>query len=422
MSSMIAFIMIFALFAFSIFINKILFKSNLNYANVFIIMYVFVMLLSLFSFFGFESVSLTTYLYLTIGLFSFEIFTLIFTSAIRVKKKIFAVYEPRSFIKLTLSCIILAILVPIAVKGFAIFKESGFNYLRWAWQGDYYDQRIRFLIVYFLSPLNTSLTCYSILELIQKRKVSINLLINFFTYIVLMFITAGRMDFLLIIMYMISALGFEYGGSISRIIKKNKKLIFSILALLLLIVAITGQRSLNSEKGLLYNVYCYFVGSIHLFDYYIKHTATTLLNGGNYLFGKGMLSPITDVFKIFIKGVGFQTNMLSGIEEINQIAQIYFTLNNGVVMNNNVTFAYVCLRDFGILGLVIDPAYMALVYAFIYKRYKVVNSVCSKAMLYYSIAILPFWIFEFYIARTPVMLIFVYMYFIDKFLYKKRVA
>ena len=30
-------------------------------------------------------------------------------------------------------------------------------------------------------------------------------------------------------------------------------------------------------------------------------------------------------------------------------------------MNNNVTFLYVCLRDFDIYGLIIGPAYIAFV-------------------------------------------------------------
>lgn len=88
-------------------------------------------------------------------------------------------------------------------------------------------------------------------------------------------------------------------------------------------------------------------------------------------------------------------------------------------MNNNVTFLYVCLRDFGICGLIIGPMYIALFFAIIYKFYIKKKSIRTDALYFYLASNLPYFLFEFFLNRTPVILTFIYIIIMYKILYYK---
>lgn len=190
--------------------------------------------------------------------------------------------------------------------------------------------------------------------------------------------------------------------------------------LLFIIIAVTNERSLNSNEGFLFNLYSYYVGSIHLLNVHVENPYLSLLDGEHLLYGKGMLSPIWEITKISLKMIGFNIDIETGIDIINEQTQNYLTVKNGVKMNNNVTFLYVCLRDFDIYGLIIDSAYIALWFAIIYKLYIKRNSLKTDAMYFYLISNLPYFIFEFVLNKTPTILTFIYIIIVYNIICKKN--
>lgn len=89
-------------------------------------------------------------------------------------------------------------------------------------------------------------------------------------------------------------------------------------------------------------------------------------------------------------------------------------------MNNNVTFLYVCLRDFGIFGLVLGPLYISIWYSIIYKLYKKSNKIKYKVMYIYILSLMPYFIFEFTLNRLQNIMVFVFISLLYKFAYKRR--
>jgi len=89
-------------------------------------------------------------------------------------------------------------------------------------------------------------------------------------------------------------------------------------------------------------------------------------------------------------------------------------------MNNNVTFLYVCLRDFGSLGLIIDVAYIALWFSILYKMYKKKKCIMTDALYFYLISNMPYFIFGFTLDKTAIILTYIYIIFIYKIAYKKE--
>ena len=80
------------------------------------------------------------------------------------------------------------------------------------------------------------------------------------------------------------------------------------------------------RKVLFFNLYSYYVGSIHLFDIHLQNPEISLLDGEHLLYGKGILNPLLDISKIALKTIGINTDIVTGTEIINEQVQQYITV------------------------------------------------------------------------------------------------
>ena len=274
-------------------------------------------------------------------------------------------------------------------------------------------------IIYIVLPLSKAITIYSVMDCVEKKKINKTLVVSFINVILTVLTFAGRgilLDFIFLIVVIISCS--QHKLSLLKTIKQYKKAIVILAIILVLISTITNQRKLNSESSLFSNAYSYYVGSIHLFDVHLNEKAS-LLDDENLLYGKAILSPIIDIYKMTINFFGFNTNIKSGVETINQQVQQYYRVGNHISLNNNVTFLYVPLRDFGIFGLLIGPLYLSFIYAIAYKKKKNLPTVKNKAIYYYLCSILPYFIFEFYLNKTNTFFTIIFILVIPYIFFKK---
>ena len=89
-------------------------------------------------------------------------------------------------------------------------------------------------------------------------------------------------------------------------------------------------------------------------------------------------------------------------------------------MNNNVTFMYVCLRDFGVFGLIIGPMYISLWITFIYKKYVYNPSIKNEVLYVYIVSSLPYFIFEFFINKTSFLITIIFIILLYKLICKNK--
>ncbi len=404
-----------------LFINRNIFRNFLNFSNLFLVMYYIVIILSMTGLYGFEVASNKLYLLLFISLCSFEIFSIIF-SVIKIpikeetSKKV--INKRRMNV---IALIVFILMIPTTIKGIEILINYGFKSVRTAaFSTEVYSTPTKLLLYYILSPLSKAIFIYSVLEYIKNKKISFSLIIGI-TNMLQMLITFGGRSVLvdLMLITIVCIIG-KYNKNILKIVRQNKKIIIIVLVMLLIIQTVTSNRSLNNNEGLFFNLYSYYVGSIHLMDYHLNYPNISLLDGNHLLYGQGIISPIVEIFKLVTQILGFDFDIVTGLEKGNECIQLFIELNNGVIMNNNVTFLYVCLRDFGSLGLIIDVAYIALWFSILYKMYKKKKCIMTDALYFYLISNMPYFIFGFTLDKTAIILTYIYIIFIYKIAYKKE--
>lgn len=402
-------------------INFKVYKNIINYLNIFLIMYYLIILLSNSGIYGFSIPSEKTNVYLLIALISLEFFSLLF---MRIKLNVKELNKKEILNEkklLFISIVVTILMIPTTIEGIKILSQQGFTAVRGAaFSDDIYSSYTKIFLAYILVPLNKVIYIYSLIDYAKNKKIKLPLILSVVNVFQIVATLGGRsvlLDFIIISVVIVFE---KYNRKIFEIFKKNKKIIVISALLLIMMVAVTNDRSLDDKKGVIFNLYSYYVGSIHLFDIHLQNPEISLLDGEHLLYGKGILNPLLDISKIALKTIGINTDIVTGTEIINEQVQQYITVKNGLKMNNNVTFLYVCLRDFDIYGLIIGPAYIALWFAVIYKLYIKKKSIKTDALYFYLVSILPYFIFEFYINKTPFLLTVIFIILIYKFIYMRK--
>ncbi len=402
-------------------INFKVYKNIINYLNIFLIMYYLIMLLSNSGIYGFSIPSEKTNAYLLIALISLEFFSLLF---MKIKLNVEETNKKEILNRkrlLFISIVVTILMIPTTIEGIKILSEQGFTAVRSAaFSDDIYSSYTKIFLVYILMPLNKVIYIYSLLDYVKNKKIKLPLVFSVVNVFQIVATLGGRSVLLDFIMISVVIVFEKYNRKIFEIFKKNKKIIIISALLLIIMVAVTNDRSLDDKKGVIFNLYSYYVGSIHLFDIHLQNPEISLLDGEHLLYGKGILNPLLDIAKISLKTIGINTDIVTGTEIINEQVQQYITVKNGLKMNNNVTFLYVCLRDFDIYGLIIGPAYIALWFSVIYKLYTKKKCIKTDALYFYLVSILPYFVFEFYINKTTFLLTIIFIILIYNFVYKRK--
>ena len=415
------FILYISVITFLFFINRKKFGKYINFPNLFNLIFLIVILFSRLGLFNFNSASDKICYYMLISIISFNIFSFIFTS-IRIKDEKNIKFDVNKKIFIFLSVTIFAIMLPTTIKSFSLILNGGLFAIRSeALSSDgLYSTKMKIIFLFILSPLNKAIYMYSLLQYFKTKKININIILSLLNCIQITCIFGGRSTIFDIFLISVVSIIIEYGTNILNIMKKNKKMIIIFLALISIIIFITSKRSLAGNKGFLFNLYSYYIGSIHLMDVHLENPNISLLNNDNLLYGRAMFSPIEDMIKIVVQTLGIDYSWTTGIEKVNEIVQNYYYVSYYTKMNNNVTFLYVCLRDFGIFGLVLGPLYISIWYSIIYKLYKKSNKIKYKVMYIYILSLMPYFIFEFTLNRLQNIMVFVFISLLYKFAYKRR--
>lgn len=411
---MMVIIFIALLFVFYI-LNTNAFRNKINYANAFLLLWCLLSMLSTFGLYGFYVPPTETYLYIILMIIVFEFGTLFFR---RVKMGSTAItswtiedINWNLMLLVSLACFI--IMIPFFVTSIRYALTNGFYYLRLKiLNNEIITARNRVIIQDIIQPLIIVTTLSSLYELVEQKKfksVTVISIINCALYM----LTLGNRWLLMEVLYLIIVLLVsKYALNIITIIKRNKGMTRIGIVLVAGMLFITSQRSIRGSTGFIYDVYSYFVGSIHLFGVAVGNPTTFALSSSDYLYGSEFFSAvlgfINDVAAAFGKGDIVQP----GMTVINEITQEYYFVSPETHMNNNITMVYGFMRDGGILGIIIDSILLSLIYMKLYKGRN--GSVYSMMMYYFALSLLPFLIFEWFYGRTYVLMVFIILAILSK--------
>ena len=403
------------LFIISFIANSYIYHKKLNFVNVVISLWFITSILSMFGFYGMYIPPKITYVYIAITLIAFQIFSFIFYKTKKNKKTIENAKKEKIDWKIMNIAIIICIIIMsyFAFIGLKIFiTEGSFSNIRNAWLNrEFVDNKIQMLLTIAVIPLGMAVGIYSVIDYVENKKVRLSLILYICFLAEIIIATGARGKLVFIAGIMIIAMLDKNKNNIKNLIKENKKLIIFLLLILLIIVGITLQRNL-SGKGFFYNIYAYFTGSIHLFGEYLKSPDEYLLTQQNCLYGQvlisGFLYPITFILQLF--GI----HIKAGIYIINEVTQNFIPISDNTQINNNVTFLYSALRDFGVLGLIIYPAIISYFFITFYNKKEKENSIYSKSIYYYFLINAIFLLFDFNFSNPATIFTFMYIYILNK--------
>ena len=259
--------------------------------------------------------------------------------------------------------------------------------------------------------MGTAIGIYSVLEYVEHKKIKVSLILYFIFLLEIIFATATRGKIVYFAGIIVIALLDKYENNLKGLIKENKKIIIFLAIMFLIVFIVTLQRNL-SGGGFLYNIYAYFIGSIHLLGQYLKQPETYLLTSQNYLYGQVLISgfvyPITFIMRLF------GMKIMAGIYIVNEVTQKYIPVSNVTTMNNNVTFLYSALRDFGVLGLIIYPMILAFFLMKFYNKKEKEKTLYSKAMYDFFLINAIFLLFDFKFSDPSTIWTFLFIYIFYK--------
>lgn len=385
-------------------INFILLKRLFNFISVFLILWCIVSVLSSFGFYGLYIPDQNAYMYILIVMVMFEISALLF---LKLRTPSFA--ENKTFYlkwkKINvMSFLCLLGLFPYSMKGIMVALTEGFYRLRLSgFSNLLYSTNEKLILMNIIQPVVLAITILSLIELIQNKKIRISMIISVMNCFLFILIFGGRWILLEFILLAGIILYDTYSGNIIRLLKNNKLILVVMSIVIISISSITLQRSVGGGDGLIYNVYIYFVGSVHLFGVYIKNPLTYGLGADHLLYGKEFFAGFLEPIYLLANFRGLEWK--SGVETINEITQQFVFVSSDTIMNNNVTMIYAFLRDFGIWGLFLCPIVLGGVYSFLYKANIKTNNFLCKGLYYYSLSIMPFLLFEWMPARMSIIMV-----------------
>lgn len=410
----------FTLFFFTVFIiNTIIFKRIINYLNLFMLIWSSIAVLSTFGFYNFFTPPNLAYFYILLFLVTLEISSIVFLK-VRIKTSMTKrISEPLYYKQLNwkrlnyISILCTLIMMPFAIKGLKVILSEGIYRLRISGFSDVlYTTSQKLLLMNIVQPLIITIAIFSIIDFVFNKKLRISLLITILNCLLYICIFGGRWILLEFVLLTCIIMISKYRLNLIEIVNKNKFAMISVAVIVIVMVVITYNRSVSGGSGIFYNIYVYFVGSIHLLGVYINSPDYYLLNGDNFLYGKELLSGVLQPLIIILQSIGF--DIKSGIEILNQTTQQYSYVSPNTIMNNNVTLIYPFLRDYGILSLIINTIVLAAIYSYIYLKKVKRSGIVFNSAYYFSVSLIPFLILEWMFARMSIILVFLFLFLLTR--------
>lgn len=403
-------------------INSYVFNKKMNFMNLIITLWTSISVVSMFGFYSMFVPNKTTYIYILCFIYSFELFSILFNKVLKVKES-----EKKSedesnnlvgnkinYKKYNIILIILILIMSIfAIQGIKIICSGGsFSNIRDAYLNhENFSNELQMFISLVIVPLGNAVGIYATINLVQNKKITSTIILYLIFIGENIIYTGGRAIILNIALIMILALMDKYNNNIFKIIKENKFTILTILVSILILGIITFQRNLQG-KGILYNIYCYSAGSIHLLGVYVSNPEKYLLTNDNLLYGQILISGFTYPITFILRLMEF--NVKAGLYTFYETTQNFVPISSNTTINNSVTIIGYALRDFGFLGIFIYTAIITLIYTYLYKRKKEKNNILNKALYYYFIKCSIFLFSDFQFANTGTIITFIYLILLYK--------
>lgn len=354
----------------------------------------------------------TTYSYVYLMLLTFNLTSLLFkkrrtyTNISHNSKRI-----KNKYLLLELSLFAAAVLAYNLPKFWHMFLAGGFASLRSNYlAGDEGELHVGIFITWFISSIIMASTVLSIVQILKtngsKRIAVMVLIVNFVNVLMYVVITGGRFVFVMFLMVLAIELWLHNNGDIGKIIKRYKKLAILLVVCLVVVQTVTAERSINN-MGFFGNLYVYFFAPINLLDHYISFGDASHLD--KLMYGENLIGGFTTPF-IVISNKFFNTNYEIPLAVIQNTTSEFFYVSPQFWMNNNCTFLYGALRDFGVAGIIIYAFVWAYLLNWAFKKSQSRNNILGESLYVYFLMVSVLLLIEWMPCRPNIFFTAIFIY------------
>ena len=402
------------------------FQSYVNYASFFSGIWIFIISISRLGLYDTYVPSHLTYIIMYITLFVF-ILTTYYLRSYKRKKIIY--FERKTVLnRLNLSCInysplvflaiiVLSILVTYLPEALSILAKGGFSSVRhnvlYSETSTYSSASLVFL-KWAVNPLILAefMVSFSALALRRvNRKKTLPILVLILSLVNLTIYTlvfAGRWLLMEAILFSVFLLLYKYGFQLWKLIYNNKLITALGVIAIGAMLSISNDRSIG-DNNLFTSLYVYFVGAVDMLDVLITDYDYSQL--GDILFGTYTLDGLLSPFYVVSNRL-FGTHIPLAINRINSVTSTMVSISPELHMNNNCTYVYGVLRDFGVVGLLIGPMILAVVCHVICKYFENKRNDFGLILYLYMMIVLFFMVIEWMFGRVNVIYTGIFLYLI----------
>lgn len=396
---------------FQLFYYKRKFNRYLNYIAIFNCIWLVMIILSSFNILDTKVENFIIYFYIYLMLITFNLFSNFFLKIKRKKKDKKITYKSMNhfFTILIIFCfLILASKIP---KILSLYKSGGFSLIRKSYLNSSDSNSFvgGIFVTWFINAVVISIFTLALVEMFNKKHNKNTILVFIISTIcvlIYMLLTGGRFILFEILLLLVLEIIIHKNKDFKSK-TKIKKYILPIFIILYIIYKISLERTL-SGLNIAGNVYVYFFASINMLDKLFGDLRMHSLMHGKILFS-GFLSPIYIIInKLFGKSIELPLAIL------NRTTSQFIWITPSVHMNNNCTFLYAALRDFGVIGIVIYSCFLAYILAKVYLNFKNNNNVFNEAIYIYIVMVSMLLLFEWQFARPNVVFTIILLLLYEK--------
>lgn len=247
----------------------------------------------------------------------------------------------------------------------------------------------------------------------KKRKKILLIVLVIIANIEQVALSAGRSALVGFAFYLMIAVVAFHGRNIRNILYRGRKYICLGIVAAIVVLKITAQRNMSSDENmLLYNTYVYYFSGPSYLTQLIRNV-TEYGPGGKLLYGGASFGFLTNIFSdimIFITGKAQGSLYLLG----SVITNKQYNVGTHTSINAMYTCFYPFLIDYGWMGIIICPIFIAVVSAIVTKRLYKCRSIFNVSLYIYWIYVIIRTVFKWDLVNLDFTVVIVTLYFFTK--------
>lgn len=284
------------------------------------------------------------------------------------------------------------------------FVSARYHFLTASKTGKVYSTH-QIYVLYVCFSVFTATILAAVHSVLSKKYNKVLIFLAVLDLVLYVMAIAGRMTIFRFLFYI--GIGFLYKAGRLRLNKKEK---FLVLATCVILIYITNMRRIVNSTSILQDIFYYFAGGFGYLNYIVENPSQFITKPAR-LYGRAIFGFIVQPIEMLLNLTGIAHFTISDLVFTN-VAQEYYEVATGIRLNHLCTAAFYFYVDYGIFGIIIGFAVLALIASYIYRKSctAIVNTAFWQCMLLYISYVIFFTIWDYQLLSWTIIVTVFFLY------------